>query len=150
MRLFTSRSKARSHFSSYDWTRNIAAWLVTYEKGKPKIYAELKKALYSTLQATAVLEGALLIPQCTQVQGEPIHTTQPCVMNKHISNGHQCTIGWKIKLDIQILPAVWSMAETKPQPGLQQERSTSGWKANPTQPTPIFFLSNNLAAIQFL
>ena len=67
--------------------------MVTYEGGKPVIYAELKKALYGTLQA-----ALLFWQELSSFLGELGFSANPydsCVMNKQI-NGNQCTIGWHV------------------------------------------------------
>ncbi|KAL7564112.1 hypothetical protein ACA910_012384 [Epithemia clementina (nom. ined.)] len=66
---------------------------LTYEQGKPVIYAELKKALYGTLQA-ALLFWKNLSNFLTELGFTP-NPYDACVMNKEI-NGHQCTIGWHV------------------------------------------------------
>ena len=67
--------------------------MVTYEGGKPVIYAELKKALYGTLQA-----ALLFWQELSSFLGElgfVANPYDPCVMNKQI-DGNQCTIGWHV------------------------------------------------------
>ena len=80
--------------------------MVTYEGGKPVIYAELKKALYGTLQA-----ALLFWQELSSFLGELGFAANPydaCVMNKDI-NGHQCTVGWHVDdLKLSHADSAWS------------------------------------------
>ena len=63
---------------------------VTYEKGKPVIYAELSKAPYGTLQA-ALLFWQDLTHFLTENLSFTVNLYDWCVVNKDI-NGHHYTI----------------------------------------------------------
>ena len=67
---------------------------ITYERGKPVIYAELNKALYGTVQA-AYLFFKKLTKFLTEELGFEVNPYDSCVVNKTI-NGKQCTIAWHV------------------------------------------------------
>ena len=67
--------------------------MITYENGKAVIYAELKKALYGTLQAALLFWKEL--STFLSERGFIANPYDPCVMNKTIG-GRQCTIGWHV------------------------------------------------------
>jgi len=63
------------------------------EKGKPMLYARLKKALYATLQAALLFWW--LLSDTLQEWGFKLNPYDKCVTNKKI-NGKQCTIIWHV------------------------------------------------------
>ncbi|KAG7339953.1 reverse transcriptase RNA-dependent DNA polymerase [Nitzschia inconspicua] len=67
---------------------------LTYENGKPVIYAELTKALYGTVQA-AMLFWKNLTNFLVNELGFVINPYDFCVANKDI-DGKQCTIAWHV------------------------------------------------------
>ncbi|KAG7356172.1 enoyl-CoA hydratase [Nitzschia inconspicua] len=67
---------------------------LTYENGKPVIYAELTKALYGTVQA-AMLFWKNLTNFLVNELGFMINPYDFCVANKNI-DGKQCTIAWHV------------------------------------------------------
>ena len=67
--------------------------MITYENGKAVIYAELKKALYGTLQAALLFWKEL--STFLDERGFVANPYDSCVMNKEIG-GRQCTIGWHV------------------------------------------------------
>ena len=73
--------------------RSKYARFLTYDRGKPVIYAKLNKALYGTLRA-AILFWEKLSAAITS-WGFDINPYDSCVANKMIK-GSQCTIVWHV------------------------------------------------------
>ena len=67
---------------------------LTYERNRPVIYAELKKALYGTVQA-AYLFWQNLTSFLVDKLGFKVNPYDPCVANK-VVDGAQCTVVWHV------------------------------------------------------
>mmetsp|Transcript_22128 Transcript_22128/g.61498 ORF Transcript_22128/g.61498 Transcript_22128/m.61498 type:complete len:143 (+) Transcript_22128:475-903(+) len=81
---------------------------LTYQNGKPTIYAELSKALYGTLQAALLFWQNLTEFLCGEL-GFEVNPYDKCVVNK-IINGKQCTIAWQVD-DLKISHAEESVLD---------------------------------------
>jgi hypothetical protein len=66
---------------------------IQMEKGKPVLYAQLRKALYGTLRAALLFWQ--LLPRTLVAWGFVINPYDWCIANKTI-NGKQCTICWHV------------------------------------------------------